>query len=82
MAKLLADGLGKNISGEITGQYREGDIRHCVADISKAKRLLGYAPRVGLRDGLRELLEWVRRQSAQDLVPQMQKELAARNLMY
>ena len=82
MAKLLSDGLGKNIPGEITGQYREGDIRHCVADISKAKRLLGYTPKVALKDGLRELLAWVREQSARDLVPQMQKELAARNLVY
>lgn len=82
MAKLLSDGLGKNIPGEITGQYREGDIRHCVADISKANRLLGYTPKVALQDGLRELLAWVRQQSAPDLVPQMQKELAARNLVY
>jgi dTDP-L-rhamnose 4-epimerase len=82
MAKLLSEGLGKNIPGEITGQYREGDIRHCVADISKANKLLGYAPKVALKDGLRELLGWVSRQSAQDLVPQMQKELAARNLVY
>lgn len=82
MAKLLSEGLGKNISGEITGQYREGDIRHCVADISKAKKLLGYAPKVALKDGLRELLAWVSLQTAQDLVPQMQKELAARNLVY
>jgi dTDP-L-rhamnose 4-epimerase len=82
MAKLLADGLRKSISAEITGRYREGDIRHCVADISKAKTLLGYQPKVALREGLRELLAWVSQQSAQDLVPQMEKELAARNLVY
>jgi dTDP-L-rhamnose 4-epimerase len=82
MARLLAKGLGKDIRGEITGQYREGDIRHCVADIAKAKRLLGYQPKISLQEGLRELLAWVSQQSAQDLVPQMQKELAARNLMY
>ena len=82
MAKLLSHGLGKNIPAEITGQYREGDIRHCVADISKAKRLLGYAPKVALQDGLRELLAWVGRQSAEDHVSQMQNELATRNLVY
>jgi dTDP-L-rhamnose 4-epimerase len=82
MARMLADGLRKNIRAEITGQYREGDIRHCVADISKAQRLLGYQPQIALQEGLRELLAWVSQQSAQDLVPQMQKELAARNLMY
>src|SRR5256885_4435946 len=40
IAELLADGLGKKIEPEIVGKYREGDIRHCVADISRAKDLL------------------------------------------
>ena len=35
---------------------RAGDIKNSLADISKAKRLLGYDPKVSLRDGLRELL--------------------------
>ncbi len=35
---------------------RSGDIRHSVADISKAGEQLGYEPRFTLRDGLRELL--------------------------
>jgi len=36
---------------------RAGDIKDSYADISKAKKLLGYEPRVCLRDGLRVLLE-------------------------
>lgn len=79
---MLAEGLGKNIQAEITGQYREGDIRHCVADIGKVKCLLNYQPKVELREGLKELLHWVSQQTATDRVPQMQKELAARNLVY
>ena len=35
IAQLLAQGLGKTIEPRIPGQYREGDIRHCIADISK-----------------------------------------------
>ena len=35
--KMLAEGLGKEIEPEITGKYREGDIRHCVADITRAR---------------------------------------------
>jgi len=35
---------------------RLGDIKHSYADISKAKKLLGYRPKVSLRDGLRTLL--------------------------
>jgi dTDP-L-rhamnose 4-epimerase len=62
IALLLARGLDKEISPQVTGKYREGDIRHCVADISRARTLLGYEPKVTLEDGIPELLEWVRQQ--------------------
>jgi UDP-glucose 4-epimerase len=39
---------------------RPGDVRHSEADISKARRLLGYEPRVSLYEGLRETTEWFR----------------------
>ena len=39
---------------------RAGDVRDSQADISKAKRLLGFAPSVGLEDGLRRTLDWCR----------------------
>src|SRR5262249_1578461 len=61
MAVLLARGLHKDLEPEIVGKYREGDIRHCVADISQARALLGYKPKVALEEGLPELLDWVRR---------------------
>ena len=64
IADMLAHGLKKNIEPEITGKYREGDIRHCVADITRARTLLGYEPKVKLADGIPELLEWVRQQQA------------------
>jgi UDP-glucose 4-epimerase len=37
---------------------RPGDNLRLYADISKAKRLLGYAPRISLADGLQQLKEW------------------------
>jgi UDP-glucose 4-epimerase len=43
---------------------RAGDVRDSQADISKAKRLLGYEPSVGLEEGLRKTLEWWRSDSA------------------
>jgi dTDP-L-rhamnose 4-epimerase len=64
IALMLARGLNKDIQPQVTGKYREGDIRHCVADISRAKRLLGYEPKVKLADGIPELLEWVAQQQA------------------
>ena len=42
-------------------QYREsraGDVRHSLADISKAKRLLGYAPTHPVGEGMRETIHW------------------------
>jgi dTDP-L-rhamnose 4-epimerase len=81
MAQLLAQGLGKEIRPQITGQYRVGDIRHCVADITRARTLLGYAPKVFLKNGLNELLEWVKEQSATDLVDRANLELTTHNLV-
>jgi dTDP-L-rhamnose 4-epimerase len=79
--KMLADGLGKDIEPEITGKYREGDIRHCVADISRARALLGYKPKVSLEQGIPELLEWVNRQEASDKVAQATAELESLRLV-
>jgi dTDP-L-rhamnose 4-epimerase len=44
----------------ITGKFRSGDIRHAVADISRANSELGWHPRVSLETGLTRLVEWVR----------------------
>jgi dTDP-L-rhamnose 4-epimerase len=65
---MLARGLNKDIKPVVTGKYREGDIRHCVADISRARKLLGYEPKVKLADGIPELLEWVRQQQAENTI--------------
>jgi dTDP-L-rhamnose 4-epimerase len=81
VAHLLAAGLGKRIAAEVTGRYREGDIRHCFADISLARKTLGYAPAVRFEDGLKELVTWLQSQTAADNVPEMQKQLAAHNLV-
>jgi dTDP-L-rhamnose 4-epimerase len=62
--QMLARSLGKDIEPEIVGKYREGDIRHCIADISFIRRKLGYAPSVRLEDGIPQLIEWVREQQA------------------
>ena len=57
----MIDALGLN--GEclaITGQFRPGDIRFAVADISAAERALGWTPKVSLKDGLATLVAWAR----------------------
>lgn len=43
---------------ETTGAFREGDIRHGLADLTRARALLGYEPQWKFRDGLKCFLEW------------------------
>jgi nucleoside-diphosphate-sugar epimerase len=43
---------------------RAGDVRDSQADISKARRLLGYSPRVMLEEGLRHTIDWCRSKSS------------------
>ena len=38
--------------------FRAGDVRHSLADISKAQKLLGYAPKYDVRQGLRLAGDW------------------------
>ena len=81
VSRLLAEGLGLDLEPEIVAKYREGDIRHCVADISKARALLGYEPQVSLERGIPELLSWVRAQAAKDQVASATAELESRQLV-
>ncbi len=45
------------------GPERGGDIKHSLADISKAEARLGYKPKVGFEEGLEKTVEWYRGQS-------------------
>jgi dTDP-L-rhamnose 4-epimerase len=80
IARSLARVLGVDIEPELTGKYRAGDIRHCFADISRARQLLGYEPEVELEDGMRELATWLQTQQADDRVDAATAELVSRGL--
>jgi dTDP-L-rhamnose 4-epimerase len=81
VARMLSDGLGKQVPAQVVGKFREGDIRHCVADISKARKLIGYEPAVQLQKGIPELLAWVKVQRASDRTAKATQELESRNLV-
>ncbi len=76
VAEILAAALGKpELTPVITQKYRSGDIRHCYADLTKAKRLLGYEPQVTHEEGFRELAAWLVHQEAEDKAETMLQEL-------
>ena len=81
IAARMAHTLGmEHVTPEISGKYRAGDIRHCFADISQTRQVLGYAPQVTLEDGLREIAGWLEGQVAHDRVAEAGAELARRGL--
>lgn len=80
VAALLTTALGVQIPMEITGRYRAGDIRHCFGDITLARQKLGYEPKHSLASGIPELVEWLQKQTAEDRVTDMARQLTAYGL--
>jgi dTDP-L-rhamnose 4-epimerase len=81
IAERIAVVLGKeHIRPVITGRYRVGDIRHCFADITSARQVLGYEPQVTLEEGLLQFVAWVEKQMSFDRCAQAHAELDARGL--
>jgi dTDP-L-rhamnose 4-epimerase len=69
------------IEPTVTGQFRRGDVRHCVADITRARHVLGFAPRVRWEDGLAELVEAARVAPGADRFRQAEAELRGHALL-
>ncbi|MDP3024010.1 MAG: SDR family oxidoreductase [candidate division Zixibacteria bacterium] len=61
LVSLLNQIIGTNIKPEY-GQAKPGDVKHSLADISKAKKLLGYKPRISFAEGMKKTVEWFRNQ--------------------
>ncbi len=66
VAKTLIKHYGIDVPIRISGNYRLGDIRHNFADISKAKRLLGFEPKWNFDKGIKEFCNWVNSQPIQN----------------
>lgn len=79
----LAKILGKNIEPYISNRYRIGDIRHCYADIRKAREILKWEPKVTIEEGLKQLIKWAmeNKWNAQDRTDQALKELEEKGLI-
>ena len=59
IAEILKKHYGSKSELKVTGDFRIGDIAHNKADISKAKEILGFEPKIALNDGLAEFCKWV-----------------------
>jgi dTDP-L-rhamnose 4-epimerase len=82
LAEALIEIVGASESARQVGVARVGDVRHVVADIRRAREILGYAPQVSLREGLTELVGWFRHQDRRvDRSIQARFELEQHNLL-
>jgi dTDP-L-rhamnose 4-epimerase len=52
--------LGESVPTEVSGQFRLGDIRHNVADLTKVNSVLGFETSVSIEEGLRRFAAWVK----------------------
>lgn len=76
VAEVLAGALDRGIAPALTGKHRVGDIRHCFADISAARSLLGFRPQVRFADGMKDLACWLRGQQPQDRADEAAAQLS------
>ncbi len=80
IARHVAKGLNVDVEPERLQRFRAGDIRHCIADTTRAADLLGFTPDVDLADGMADLMSWLEGQEADDRVDDATRELAERGL--
>lgn len=81
VATELSNNYGIQVPITISGNYRLGDIRHNYADISKARQLLGFEPKISFKEGLRQFTDWVNTQEVEeDKYQQSIDEMKAKGL--
>jgi dTDP-L-rhamnose 4-epimerase len=62
----LMRAFGRTVAVEITGNFRLGDIRHNVADLTRVREVLGFEPQVNFRQGVEAFARWVQEQELID----------------
>lgn len=66
VANTLKEKYNSNININITGNYRLGDIRHNLGDLTKIKSQLGFEPKVNFVQGISNFVDWVEEQSIEN----------------
>ena len=81
VASELLRHYGSRLSPLVKDRFRVGDVRHCYADITKARDLLGYEPRVRFDEGMFELVSWGKAAHSTRRFPEAYEELRSRGLI-
>lgn len=66
VANTLCEKYGIKVPITVSGNYRLGDIRHNYADITLARKILGFTPNWNFSDGIEQFTKWVNQQEVQE----------------
>lgn len=66
VANLLKSNYGVGGEVKISGNFRIGDIRHNIADLSRAKKDISFVPKISFAEGVRQFAQWVQTQEISD----------------
>lgn len=83
VAKTLIKLSGKEgkVLPDVTYKFRKGDVRHCYADITKIKKLLGFKPETSFEEGMKKLINWAKKAKAVDKFEKASYELQIKKLV-
>lgn len=81
VANVLISLYRSKVRPAVENKFRAGDVRHCVADITLARRLLGYEPKVAFESGMKELVSWGQTVEARDGFERAYEELRKKGLV-
>ena len=65
VANTLCEKYGINVPITVSGNYRLGDIRHNLADITAARQILDFEPKWNFSEGIEQFTNWVNQQEVQ-----------------
>ncbi len=82
VAHTLRQLMGQDVAVNVSGEFRIGDIRHNVADLTRARAVLGYEPIIDTGEGLRRFVSWVKGEHVQaDRYEESLNELRVKGLL-
>jgi dTDP-L-rhamnose 4-epimerase len=82
IASMVSDGLGVRIEPSISGEFRPGEMRHLISDISKAGTI-GYEPTIDVAAGIQRYLGWIRSQGdVRDYFAEAEQNLKAKRIVH
>ncbi|MDP6579376.1 MAG: SDR family NAD(P)-dependent oxidoreductase [Vicinamibacterales bacterium] len=71
----------EDVVPEITERFRRGDVRHCLADVTRARERFDFTPKVAWEEGLAEVVAWATSARADDHSAQAERELRDHQLL-